>query len=63
VSGGAFDCVHDFGERVNLQSLTVDQWSKDHVNMIRHDDSNLKIELDAVVAQTALENNRSRTLR
>src|SRR5258708_27576471 len=53
VGRSSFDSVHDLSERINLHSLPVDQRSEDHMNMVRHHDSDAQIELFFVVMPTA----------
>src|SRR5258708_39604042 len=39
VGRSSFDSIHDLSERMNLHRFPVDQRSEDHVNVIRHHDS------------------------
>ena len=59
VRGGAFDGIHDLGERIDLSCGLIDERREDQVNMVGHDDGDLEIELCAIVMQAGFENDRA----
>src|SRR5258708_25707988 len=63
VGRSTFDGIHDLSERINLHSLTVDQRSEDHVNMIRHHDRDSQVEFLSIVVPTAFEHDGTHALR
>ena len=57
MSGSPLDRIHNFRQRIDFHGLLINQRREDHVNMIRHDYSAAKVELNSVVMQTAIEDN------
>lgn len=59
VSRRSLDGIHDLCERENFHGFVIDERSEDQVNVIRHDDRDLEVELLLVVMQAACEHDRS----
>ena len=57
------DRIHDLGERINLHGPLVDQRREDHMNMIGHHDRDPQVDSLPVMMQTALQHDRTHTLR
>jgi|SRR5580704_328607 hypothetical protein len=63
VGRGTFDAIHDFGQRINLHGLLVDERREDEVNVIRHHNSDKQVEFNSVVVKAALEHDRTDAFR
>jgi hypothetical protein len=57
------DAIHDFGQRINLHGLLVDERREDEVNVIRHHNSDKQVEFNSVVVKAALEHDRTDAFR
>ena len=53
VSRSSFDGIHYLRQRKNFHGFAIDERSEDQVNMIRHDNRHLEVELVTVVVETA----------
>jgi hypothetical protein len=63
MSRSSFHRIHDLCKRENFHGFVIYQRSEDQVNMIRHDNRNLEVELFSVVMQTAFKHDRSHVSR
>ncbi len=63
VGRSTLDGIHNFCQRINLHGLPVNQRREDHVNMIRHHNSDTEIEFHPVIVKAALQHNRTCPIR
>jgi hypothetical protein len=56
---GSLDSIHDFTEGPYRRSLLMDQRRENQVNVVRHYNRRLHIDLCTVIVPAAIENDRS----